>query len=149
MVQPAATGAAMAAPRSAAKRREFRDVLGARRKPGDGGVECGRGLAATEVAEERRHTGERDDQLRNVARLLESVDRALEQRQRSIRVTAAGVQPSGIARKEAAEEVDAVLVDDFEPFVPYGERVSGGGTGRRSPSAVRDRSRPPGSGPPL
>ena len=83
-----------------------------------------RGRETVEALEQRRHAGQRDDQLRHVAGPMERGDGVGEQHQRRLGLAVGGVQASRVAREEALEELDAVLAHEGDALVPRRERAA-------------------------
>ena len=94
---------------------ELGDMVKARRLARDGTEKGRRGFEAADAFEERGHAGQRDDELRNVARLVERLDGGAEQCQRSLGLAFGGVQARRVASDEALEELDAVRRTNSTP----------------------------------
>ncbi len=92
-----------------------------------------RGCKAIEALEQRRNARQRDDQLRHVAGPMERRDGVAEQHQCRLGLAVGGVQARASRRKEAFEEVDAMLTHVGDALVPGRERAAHVRLGERHP----------------
>ena len=85
-------------------------------------AEQGRGRPEpVDALEERRNAGERDDQLRDVARSLERGDGFEEQHERRLGFAVGRVEPGRVSREESFEELHAVFPHEGHALVPRGQ----------------------------
>ena len=85
-------------------------------------AEQGRGrLGPVDAFEERGNAGERDDQLRDVARSLERSDGFEEQHERRFGFAVGRMEAGCVAREESFEELHAVLPHEGHALVPRGQ----------------------------